>query len=61
LDGFIAGDCGFTDMARVVDSVVDAMLTTQGLQNATITLNSVAQADAMARALTGEEITKLES
>ena len=58
LDHFIAGDCAFTDMARVVDSVVDAMLSRQGLQNATITLDSVTQADAEARLLTTENIAK---
>ena len=58
LDHFIAGACGFTDMARAVDSVVDAMLSKQGLQNATITLDTVHEADAMARALTREEIAK---
>ncbi|MCF2904054.1 1-deoxy-D-xylulose-5-phosphate reductoisomerase [Octadecabacter sp. CECT 8868] len=57
LDHFIAGDCGFTDMARVVQTVLDVMLTREGLQNATITLDSVREADAMARALTSEEIT----
>ncbi|MBU2993208.1 1-deoxy-D-xylulose-5-phosphate reductoisomerase [Octadecabacter sp. 1_MG-2023] len=56
LDHFIAGDCGFTDMARVVQTVLDVMLTREGLQNATITLDSVREADAMARALTSEEI-----
>lgn len=58
LDHFIAGDCRFTDMARAVDTVVDAMLTRQGLQNDTITLNSVTEADAEARALTTENIVK---
>lgn len=56
LDHFIAGECSFTDMARVVDIVVDAMLSRQGLQNDTITLDSVKQADGEARALTSEEI-----
>jgi len=58
LDHFIAGDCGFTDMARVVDRAVDVMLTKQGLQNATITLDNVQDADAMARAITTEFIIK---
>lgn len=61
LDGFLAGACSFTDMARIVDRVVDVMLSKEGLQNATITLDSVNEADAIARALTGEEITKRES
>lgn len=58
LDHFIAGDCGFTDMARSVEAVLDAMLSREGLQNATITLDSVNEADAMARALTTEHIAK---
>lgn len=61
LDGFLAGACSFTDMARIVDRVVDVMLSKEGLQNATITLDSVNEADAIARALTGEEIAKRES
>ena len=59
LDDFIAGRCRFTDMARAVAATVDVMLSRQGLQNATITLDSVAQADAEARALTAEKIAKL--
>ncbi|MDC0115883.1 1-deoxy-D-xylulose-5-phosphate reductoisomerase [Octadecabacter sp.] len=58
MNHFIAGDCGFTDMARVVGSVVDVMLSKEGLQNATITLDSVQDADAMARALATETILK---
>lgn len=58
LDHFIAGECSFTDMARAVDSVVDAMLSREGLQNATITLDSVTQADVAARALTTQYMTK---
>ncbi len=61
LDGFLASACSFTDMARIVDRVVDAMLSREGLQNATMTLDNVYEADAMARALTGEEIAKRES
>ena len=45
-------------MARAVDSVVDAMLSRRGLQNDTITLDSVKQADAEARALTTEYFAK---
>lgn len=58
LDGFIAGACGFLDMARIVDATVDAMLTTEGLQNATISLDNVTQADALARVRAAEEIAK---
>lgn len=52
LDDFIAGRCGFTDMARKVARCVDVMLSREGLQNATITLDNVQQVDASARALT---------
>jgi 1-deoxy-D-xylulose-5-phosphate reductoisomerase len=48
-------------MARIVDRVVDVMLSKEGLQNATITIDSVNEVDAIARALTGEEIAKRES
>jgi 1-deoxy-D-xylulose-5-phosphate reductoisomerase len=61
LDGFLAGACSFTDMARIVDRVVDKILAREGLQNASITLDNVNEADAMARALTSEEIAKRES
>ena len=61
LDGFIAGSCSFTDMALIVDRVIDVILAREGLQNASITLDSVYEADAMARALTSEEIAKQES
>lgn len=59
LDGFIAGECGFLDMAHVVGRVVDVMLSREGLQNATITLDTVKEVDALARSRTAEEITKL--
>ena len=49
LDGFIAGEIGFLDMARVVEAVLDDTLSRQGLQNATITLDSVQHTDALAR------------
>ena len=58
LDEFIAGRCRFTDMAWAADRTVDVMLTREGLQNATMTLDSVRDADAMARALTTEHITQ---
>ena len=59
LDAFIAGHCGFLDMAHVVGRVVDAMLSREGLQNATITLDTVREVDALARIRTAEEITNL--
>ncbi|NBD29759.1 MAG: 1-deoxy-D-xylulose-5-phosphate reductoisomerase [Alphaproteobacteria bacterium] len=49
LDAFIAGEIGFLDMARAVEAVLDDTLSRQGLQNATITLDSVQHADALAR------------
>ncbi|PWG18095.1 1-deoxy-D-xylulose-5-phosphate reductoisomerase [Salibaculum griseiflavum] len=49
LDGFIAGEIGFLDMARVVEAVLDDTLSRQGLQNDTITLDSVQHTDALAR------------
>lgn len=56
LDEFIAGNCRFIDMAQAVERVVDVMLSREGLTNATITLDSVNEADAMARALTVEDL-----
>jgi len=58
LDYFIEGRCGFTDMARAVERVLDLMLSREGLENATITLDNVQAADAMARALTCEDLDK---
>ncbi|PVA06174.1 1-deoxy-D-xylulose-5-phosphate reductoisomerase [Thalassorhabdomicrobium marinisediminis] len=55
LDLFIAGQCRFTDMARMVDRTVDVMLTRHRLQNATITLDNVRDVDAEARARTCED------
>jgi 1-deoxy-D-xylulose-5-phosphate reductoisomerase len=48
-------------MARAVETVVDAMLSREGLQNATITLDSVQDADAQARARTTEALHNLEA
>ena len=56
LDAFIAGQIGFLDMAGVVEEVLDVTLSREGLQNATITLDSVHEADAMARRLTTDHI-----
>lgn len=49
LDAFIAGEIGFLDMARLVEAVLDETLSREGLQNDTITLDSVQHADALAR------------
>ncbi len=51
LDGFIAGQIGFLDMAEVVEKVLAQMSSDNGLQNAQITLDNVADTDAAARRL----------
>ncbi len=51
LDGFIAGQIGFLDMAEVVERVLAKMSADDGLQNAQITLDNVADTDAAARRL----------
>ncbi|MXQ07214.1 1-deoxy-D-xylulose-5-phosphate reductoisomerase [Alphaproteobacteria bacterium GH1-50] len=48
LDGFIAGRIGFLDMAAVVADVIEKM-SGDGLGKAAITLDTVAEADQMAR------------
>ena len=48
LDGFLAKDIGFNDMARIVGNVIEIM-SGEGLGNAPITLESVREADQMAR------------
>lgn len=49
LDGFIAGRIGFTDMAGVVEEVLDKLSATTGHIHATMTLDNVAQTDHLAR------------
>jgi 1-deoxy-D-xylulose-5-phosphate reductoisomerase len=49
LDAFIADEIGFLDMARLVEAVLDETLSREGLQNDTITLDSMQHADALAR------------
>ncbi len=49
LDGFIAGRIGFTDMARVVERVLEDESATDGLLDADMTLDNVAAADHLAR------------
>lgn len=49
LDGFIAGQIGFLQMAQVVETVMDKMSTHDGLQNATVTLDSILDTDRLAR------------
>lgn len=49
LDAFIAGRIGFTDMAAVVEAVLDRIEAQQGLIDAAITLDNVQQIDHLAR------------
>ena len=58
LDGFIAGRIGFLQMARVVETVMDKMSATDGLQNATVTLDTILQTDRLARIRADEAITQ---
>lgn len=59
LDGFIAGDIGFQDMARVVDRTIAKMSAHDGLQNAQVGLDNVLQTDQLARVRAGEVIREL--
>ena len=56
LDGFIAGEIGFLAMAAVVSGVLDKMLASDGLQNATLTLDNVLETDRLARVRASEII-----
>lgn len=58
LDGFIAGQIGFLQMAQVVETVMDKMSSHDGLQNATVTLDSVIDTDRLARIRAAEAITQ---
>lgn len=49
LDGFIAGQINFTRMAQVVEEVLSMELALDGLIDAAMTLDNVAQADHLAR------------
>jgi 1-deoxy-D-xylulose-5-phosphate reductoisomerase len=55
LDGFIAGEIGFLDMAHVVEETL-GKLSGDSLIHATMTLDSVAQTDHLARITAGEAI-----
>jgi 1-deoxy-D-xylulose-5-phosphate reductoisomerase len=59
LDGFIAGQIGFLDMSRIVTATLDKMSSTDGLQNAPITLDNVLETDRLARIRAGEAINQL--
>ena len=56
LDGFIAGQIGFLQMAQVVETGMDKMSSCDGLQNATVTLDSVLDIDRLTRIRAGEAI-----
>lgn len=49
LDGFIAGDIRFTDMAGIVEDVLTELSGQQGHIDATMTLDNVAEIDHLAR------------
>ena len=59
LDAFIAGDIGFTQMAPVVDKVLNTMTSRDGLKNARMTLDTVQQTDTLARRRAAEAIADL--
>ena len=58
LDGFIAGQIGFLQMAQVVEAVMDKMSAQDGLQNATLTLDNVLNTDRLARIRAAETIAQ---
>ena len=49
LDAFIAGQIGFTEMAGIVEEVLDILSAKPGHIDATMTLDNVAQTDHLAR------------
>ena len=59
LDGFIAGDIGFLDMAQVVSRTLDKMSSDGGLQNADITLDTILETDRVARIYAAETFSQL--
>ena len=56
LDGFIAGQLRFTDMASVVEEVLDTLCAKLRLENAAITLDAVRDADHLSRITAREAI-----
>jgi 1-deoxy-D-xylulose-5-phosphate reductoisomerase len=56
LDGFIAGEIGFADMARVVEATLARLSVDPGLGNAVSSLDTVLQMDHLARQRAGEAI-----
>ena len=59
LDHFIAKRIGFLDMARVVEEVLDEMVTDPGLLSAPITLDNVMAVDHLARKRADEALSVL--
>lgn len=59
LDGFIAGEIGFTDMARVVDTTLTTLTSRDGLKNVQMSLDTVNETDKLARLRAGEAIKDL--
>ncbi len=58
LDGFIAGQIGFLEMARIVEQTIDQIETQHGLRCDMITLDNVQQMDHLARQVAAELIQK---
>ncbi|MCG3266238.1 1-deoxy-D-xylulose-5-phosphate reductoisomerase [Yoonia sp. I 8.24] len=59
LDGFITGQIGFLDMAKVVDITLSKMSSDQSVTAGAITLDNVLETDRLARIHAGEAITTL--
>ena len=59
LDGFIAGQIGFLDMSAVVSDVLNKMSSSDGLQNAEVTLDNVLETDRLARMHAGDIIKRM--
>ncbi len=58
LDGFIAGDIGFSAMAEVVEDVMTQLSAESGLSSAQINLDNLQQMDHLARVRAGEAIQR---
>lgn len=59
LDGFIAGQIGFLDMAAVVATTINKMSSDPAITAGAITLENVLETDRLARIHAGEAIAKL--
>ncbi|KJZ20105.1 1-deoxy-D-xylulose-5-phosphate reductoisomerase [Loktanella sp. S4079] len=59
LDGFIASEIGFLDMARVVEMTLNKMSSELGVTTGAITLENVLETDRLARIRAGEAIATL--